>query len=1006
MKKIKLLFILFFALAVLPVAMAQQIKISGQVTSASNGETLPGVSVVVKGTTSGVATDLEGKYSLEAPSNATLVFSFVGMEPQEVAIQGRTTINVALATSASMLDELVVVGYGTTKVKDLTSAITTIKADEIIKTPSSQPMQALQGKVAGMQIVSSGSPGAASTVRIRGIGTIPGRGNESPLYVVDGMFFDNIDFLNNSDIASITILKDASAAAIYGVRAANGVVLIETKSGKYKEATQITYNGYYGYQSAQNVVKMANAEQFTTMALESGSAADATFIENAMQRYGRSRINPNVPDVNTDWYGEVLRIAPIQNHSLDISGGTEKVRFTIGANYFMQEGILNMQNEFERFNMRANVEVKANRWLTVGSNINISNGKRYGDAAGAWNQAYFAVPILPVYDDQNPAATPVNYANAQDLGYRSGQNPFPTMDFNIDLMKIRKMNSGLFLDFALIPNTLTFKTTYSFSYDALDQRIVNLPWFIGNSFQNPNATITRYMGLYDKQYWDNVLTFTKSIQSHNISVMAGTSYKNEGFQTLSAQGQNFPTDQETSWYINQSLTKLENSISDYAGRAFGMSYFSRVSYNYDDRYLLYATFRADGISKYQEKWGYFPAFGAGWVISEENFLKGNPNFPFLKLRAGWGQLGNDKIPASDGTYVTSVVTTTMGGTVYSGTVVSNTITYLGWEYVEQTNVGLTAKVLKDKLSLDFDYYIRDTKNAAIPVIVPGTGESYLKNVGEIRNSGIEIALDWSNKINKDFSYSIGGNFSTLKNQMTELYGQQYLDGGSAEFRQRIYVGEPLMAFYGREVEGVYQNQAEIDADPFASANGLVPGDFKYKDQNGDGIIDDDDRVILGSYFPNIMYGGYINIAYKKFDFSVNVYGQAGNKILNRKRGEIIWTADGNMDADLAVNRWHGEGTSNEYPSASGLRRGWNQKMSDYFVEDGSFFRIQNLQLGYTIQNSKWFGNNFPVTRIAFTADRPLSLFSYNGFTPEVANGIDSQTYPVPAVYTVSLNVRF
>jgi hypothetical protein len=348
----------------------------------------------------------------------------------------------------------------------------------------------------------------------------------------------------------------------------------------------------------------------------------------------------------------------------------------------------------------------------------------------------------------------------------------------------------------------------------------------------------------------------------------------------------------------------------------------------------------------------------------------------------------------------------MGGTVYSGTVVSNTITYLGWEYVEQTNVGLTAKVLKDKLSLDFDYYIRDTKNAAIPVIVPGTGESYLKNVGEIRNSGIEIALDWSNKINKDFSYSIGGNFSTLKNQMTELYGQQYLDGGSAEFRQRIYVGEPLMAFYGREVEGVYQNQAEIDADPFASANGLVPGDFKYKDQNGDGIIDDDDRVILGSYFPNIMYGGYINIAYKKFDFSVNVYGQAGNKILNRKRGEIIWTADGNMDADLAVNRWHGEGTSNEYPSASGLRRGWNQKMSDYFVEDGSFFRIQNLQLGYTIQNSKWFGNNFPVTRIAFTADRPLSLFSYNGFTPEVANGIDSQTYPVPAVYTVSLNVRF
>lgn len=1006
MKKIKLLFILFFALAVLPVAMAQQIKISGQVTSASNGETLPGVSVVVKGTTSGVATDIEGKYSLEAPSNATLVFSFVGMEPQEVAIQGRTTINVALASSSSMLEELVVVGYGTTKVKDLTSAITTIKADEIIKTPSSQVMQALQGKVAGMQIVAGGAPGDAATVRIRGVGSFPGRNNEGPLYVVDGMFFDNIDFLNNSDIASVSILKDASASAIYGVRAANGVVLIETKTGKYKESSQITYNGYYGYQSAQNVVKMANAEQFTTMALESGSAADASFIENAMQRYGRSRINPNIPDVNTDWYGELLRVAPIQNHNLDFTGGTENVRYTIGTNYFMQEGILNMKNEYERLNLRANVEVKANKWLSVGSNVIFSNATKYSAQNSAWNQAYFAVPILPVYDDQNPAARPVNYANAQDLGYRSGQNPFPTMDYNIDRMKIRKMNAGMFFDFTLIPKMLTFKSTYNFSYDVLDQRIVNLPWFIGNSFQNPDATITRYMGLYDKQYWDNVLTFNKSVQKHNITVMAGTSYRNEGLQALAAQGKNFPTDQESSWYINQSLTKLENSIRDDAFRFYGMSYFSRLAYNFDDRYLLYATIRADGNNKYQEKWGIFPTIGAGWVISEESFLKGNSNFPYLKLRASWGQLGNDKIQPSDGAFTTSIITTTMGGTVFSGTVVSSTFSYLEWELTEETNIGITAKLLKDKLSADLDYYNRDTKNAAIPVIVPGTGESFLKPVGVIRNSGFEIALNWSDRINSKLSYSIGGNLSTLKNETIDLYGQSYIDGGSAEFRQRTYVGEPLMAFFGREVEGVYQNQAEIDADPFASANGLVPGDFKYKDQNGDGIIDDDDRVILGSYFPNIMYGGNINITYSNFDFSVNVYGQAGNKILNRKRGEIIWTADGNMDADLAVNRWHGEGTSDKYPSASGLRRGWNQKMSDYFVEDGSFFRIQNLQLGYTIQNSKWFGNNFPVTRIAFTADRPLTLFSYNGFTPEVANGIDSQTYPVPAVYTVSLNVRF
>ncbi|KAF0204776.1 MAG: TonB-dependent receptor [Bacteroidetes bacterium] len=1006
MKKIKLLFILIFALAVVPVAMAQQIKISGQVKSASNGETLPGVSVVIKGTTTGAATDIDGRFSLEAPSTATLVFSFVGMETQEIEIQGRTTINVSLASSASMLEELVVVGYGTSRVKDLTSAITTIKADEIIKTPSSQAMQALQGKVPGMQIIASGSPGDAATVRIRGIGSFPGRGDDSPLYVVDGIFFDNIDFLNSSDIASISVLKDASASAIYGVRAANGVILIETKSGKFNEPTQIIYNGYYGYQSAQNVVKMANAEQFTTMALESGSPADASFIDNAMQRYGRSRINPNIPDVNTDWYGEILRIAPIQNHSLDFTGGTEKVRYTVGTNYFMQEGILNMQNEFERFNLRSNVEVKANKWLSVGSNLLFSNGTKYNDQESAWNQAYFAVPILPVFDDQNPSASPVNYANAQDIGYRSGQNPFPTMDFNIDRMKIRKMNAGLYFDFTLIPQMLTFKTTYNFSYDALDQRVVNLPFFIGNSFKNPDATITRTLSLYDKQYWDNVLTFNKSVQNHNFTVMAGTSFRNEGFQLLSAQGKNFPTDKETTWYINQSLNVLGESVSDFGGRLYGMSYFSRLAYNFDDRYLLYATIRADGGNRYQEKWGYFPTVGAGWVISEEQFLKGNANFPFLKLRASWGQLGNDKVPASSGAFTTRVVTTTMNGTIFSGTVVSSTFSYLEWELVEQTNIGITARLLNNKLSADIDYYNRDTKNAAIPVIVPGTGESFLRSVGIIRNSGFEIALNWSNEINNKLSYSIGGNLSTLKNETMDLYGQSYIDGGSAEFRQRTYVGEPLMAFYGREVEGVYQNQAEIEADPFAVANGLVPGDFKYKDQNSDGIIDDDDRVILGSYLPNLMYGGNINVTYMNFDFSVNIYGQAGNKILNRKRGEIIWTADGNMDADLATNRWHGEGTSNIYPSSSGLRRGWNQKMSDYFVEDGSFFRIQNMQLGYTIQNSKWLGKQFPVTRIAFTADRPLSVFSYNGFTPEIANGIDSQTYPVPAVYTVSLNVRF
>ncbi len=988
-------------------AFGQDRSISGTVFDRSTNESLPGATVMVKGTAKGVSTDMDGKFSLTISAGENiLVVSYIGYETSETTVGPENVINIQLIPSKTSLQEVVVVGYGSTKVKDLTSSITTVRSEDIIKTPASQPLQALQGKVAGLQVVTNGSPGDSPTVRIRGIGSFPGRDNEAPLYVVDGMFFDNIDFLNPSDIASMSVMKDASAAAIYGVRAANGVVLIETKSGSYNQKTEITYNGYTGYQVAQNVVKMANSQQFTTMALESGSAADESFILNAMQRYGRSYVDPSIPEPNTDWYSEILRPASINNHSLDFSGGTDKARYSMGANYFFQNGLMDMKNSYERMNLRSKIDMKATNWLTIGGNMILSNATKYNDQAGAWNEAYFAVPIMPVYDPLNTLADPTNYSNAQDLGYRSGQNPFPTMDNNIDKMKIKKMLANFYMEFNLIPKALTFKSTYNYSFTSIDQRIVNLPWFIGNSFQNPDATITRNYTNANNNIWDNILTFNKSIAKHSFVVMAGTSFKDEGYQFLTAQGKNFPTDMEQSWYIDQALNIPSTGVNDNGLRQYGMSYFGRVSYNFDEKYLIYATYRADGSNKYQQTWGYFPTVGAAWVITQEEFLKNNKTLPYLKIRASWGQLGNDRIQASDGAYTTNVYNTTFGGVVYSGTVVSSTFSSLKWELTEETNFGFTAKMVDNKLSIDFDYYNRDTKNAAIPVNIPSVGGSVLKPVGTIRNSGLELALDWTNRVNEDFSYSVGANFSTLKNEAIDLYGQDYIDGGSAEFRQRTYVGEPLMAFYGREVAGVYQNQAEIDADQFAKDNGLVPGDFKYKDQNNDGIIDDDDRVILGSYFPSFIYGGNISINYKNFDFSTSIYGQTGNKILNRKRGEIIWTADGNMDADLATNRWHGEGTSNEYPSAAGLRRGWNQKMSDYFVEDGSFFRIQNIQLGYTIKNSAWLGGQFPQTRVFFTAERPLTLFKYNGFTPEVANGWDSQTYPVPAIYTFGLNVKF
>lgn len=987
-------------------AWSQDRTVSGTVTSADEGVGLPGVNVVVEGTTKGTTTDVEGRYSLQlAETENTLVFSFVGYTPQTVQVNNRNVIDIVLQGDVLSLEEIVVVGYGTQREKDLTSAISTVRTDDIVKTPTNQAMQALQGKVPGMQVVSSGAPGSSPTVRIRGIGSYPGIGSSSPLYVVDGMFFDNIDFLNTSDIATISVLKDASAAAIFGVRAANGVVLIETKSGKVNQKAQISYSGYYGVQRAQNVIQMANAEQFTNMANESGSAPDAANILNAMQRFGRSRANPNVPDVNTDWYKEVLRTAAIQNHSVEIAGGNETTTYSVGGSYFAQEGVLAMKNDFERVNLRTRVDYQATPWLKIGGNVTLSNASQQLPNSAVWNQVYYAVPILPVYDPTNTAASPEPWANAQSIGYRQGQNPFPAMRYTDDSRKTQTFFGNFYVKLDLIPDKLTFQSSYNTAYFFTNQRTMNLPYFIGDNFLRQNATLTKRSETTVNQFWDNVLTFEQFSGDHYIQAMVGTSFRDESWQMLTAAGSEFVDLSKQAWYLNFAGVKDAQSIQDGGAREYGLSYFARLSYNFKEKYILYGTMRADGSRKYQSKWGYFPSVGAGWVLSEENFMSDVDAINFLKLRGSWGQLGNDKIAPSDGSNTTTTIVTAINDVETSGLITTNTFDYLSWELVEQWNLGFTARALNDRLSGDIDYYSRDTKDAAIFIVQPMGGATVRRSAGVIRNSGLELALNWSDERSGDFTYNIGVNMATLKNEVLDLYGQPYVDGGQAEFRQRSIVGEPLLAFFGYEVLGVYQNAEQVQADPIAVANNLVPGDFIYKDRNGDGAINDDDRGVLGSFFPKFTYGANFGVGWKNLDVSVALMGQNGNKILNRKRGEIIWTPDGNLDADLAKNRWHGEGTSNKYPSSAGLRKGWNQKMSNYFVEDGSFFRIQNVTVGYTLRDKQLFGATMPETRIMLTAERPLTLFNYNGFNPEVDNGIDLQTYPIPAVYTIGLNVR-
>lgn len=987
------------------------ITIQGTVTD-NDDQPLPGASVIVKGTTTGTQTDFDGNFTLDkVPVNGTLVFSYLGFTSSEVSVNGQTDFAVQLGEDAQALDEVVVVGYGTQKKADLTGSITTISSEDITRTPSGSAMQSLQGKVAGLQVVSSGAPGSGPTIRVRGVGSYVG-GASNPLYVVDGTFFDDIDFLNSEDIETISVLKDASASAIYGVRAANGVVLIETKSGKKNQKPQITYNGYQGVQVAQNIVKLSNSEQFATLARESGSAAEAQFVDNAIQRYGRSRVNPNVPNVNTDWYDLILRHALQQNHSLGITGGTEGTTYSVGMSYFEQEGILKMKNDYDRFNIRTKLDFDISDRLKVGVSTLFSNAKKFRPETTAFALAYFAVPTMPVLDPSKTDAFPRPYANAQDLGYRGTQNPFPVMENTENRDKIRNTLMTFDISYELVPDKLTFKTAYYHNLETTETREVRLPFFFGNgnAFRE-NAELIKRNQTFSEQTWDNTITYNDSFDKHNLTVLGGTSFRDRSLEQLEAKGLNFPNGPgigDESYYLDLAKTIDVDGVGDNGVGQYFFSYFGRVAYNFDSKYLLYGTFRADGTSKYQDKWGYFPTVGAGWVVSQESFMDNLDVLDFLKLRASWGELGNANVNSSTGGITSTEVSAAFGDIRYPGLVTSSDFEALKWEVTAETNVGISARMFKNRLSLETDYFDRETRDAVIPVsrlLVPGETR---QNVGIIRNSGFEVVLNWNNTVSDDFSYSIGGNFSTLKNEVLDLAGQENLTSGG-DVAQRTVIGGTINPFFGLEVAGVYQNLEEIQADPAAQAaiaDGLVvaPGDFRFVDHNGDMVIDAQDRVDLGSYLPTYSFGFNLGLNYKAWDFSLNVIGQGGNVIANQKRFSIRQTPDPNIDRDFAINRWHGEGTSNTYPSARGIRNPWsNQFLNSYFVEKGDFVRLQNVTLGYTLPQLK--GKFNPNIRFYLTAERPLTFFDYNGFTPEVSDGRDNQTYPIPGVYTLGVNIK-
>lgn len=998
----------------------QDVKVTG-IVKGPDGQPIPSVTVKVKGSNAATTTDGAGTYSINVPDGATLVFSSVGYQSQEVVVGNRTQVDVTMQIAAQNINEVVVIGYGTAKKADLTSAIGTVKPEELKKVPSGNLLNAVQGNVTGVQISSLGGPGDAPEINIRGIKSLYGGGI---LYVVDGVFVDNIDFLSPNDIQDLQILKDASSAAIYGYKASNGVILITTKGGRYNRNATISYSGYYGVQAANNVVKMANAEQFVNFANESGSSVEIASVQAAIARFGRSRVNPNLPDVNTDWYKEALRRAPIMNHELSVDGGSEKISYSIGGSYFTQDGILDMKSSsYKRYNLRLKLEAKATDWLTIGAGLVYSKSDQTGyGGVNPWAEIYYAVPILPVLDPNYAGQTVYSqpYSSAKDIGYRDHQNPFPGIENVDNLGERRRITANVFGDFHILPKTLSFRTSLSYNNKNDNNRLMNLPYFIADAYQRSlvQSSITRSNVLEENYTFDNTLTYTKAFGDHNVTAMGGFSFRDERFNFYSVtgnfyEGSPFSRDVKQSWYINNTSASSRvatDADADHAPtRVYSRSYFGRLQYKFMDKYIAYATIRNEAANKYnQEKSITLPSVGLAWIVSSEDFMKNVSGINYLKIRAGWGRLANGNVPTARAQSANSV------WTVFNDTKVDgfNFSTYqdnLSWEFNEELNVGADLELLNRRLSFTADYFVKNTKNLAIPVLPQVGNETSYQNVGAMRNRGIEISATWKGKIANDFGYTLSGNFSTIKNEVTDLFGQAFITRGPlAEFPQRLTVGQPFDVFYGYDILGVYQNQQEIDKDPVAvAANaggaGVKPGYFKFRDVNGDGVLDANDRIYLGSPAPTYYYGANFGLNYKNFDLAVRIYGQGGNIIFNSNRAEVFRTQGRNIDNQLAENRWHGEGTSNTYPSSEGYRTAWNQKASRFWLEDGKFFRIQNIQLGYSLAKQK----KIPEMRFTITADRPLVWSKSKSTNVEVGfDGIDSGTYPTPSVLTIGWSVKF
>lgn len=1016
---------------------AQTVK--GTVISGSDNEPLIGASVMVQGTKNGTVTDLDGNFTITAKNGQTLEVSYLGFITQKVKVTG-SVINVTLLEDKQSLDEVVVVGYGVQKKKLVTGATVQLKGDDIAKLNTTNPLSAMQGQTPGVNIVStSGQPGASMSVTIRGLGTV---GNSQPLYLIDGVGGD-ITTLNPADIESIDVLKDAASAAIYGAQAANGVVLVTTKSGK-EGVSKITYDGYVGWQTLGRKFEMLNANQYMQI-------MDEALLNSYMSPIDWTSLsairdaNGNV--YNTDWIDQAVDNGALTtSHSLAFTGGSKTSTYSISGGYTGQDGLIGGSDVsyYKRYNLRANSEHKMwNGLVTIGEHV----GFVYKDSRGMGTgniynnnlrSAFSTSPLVPVYDANG------NYYSTVDSDWNKNDgNPYGTMMMNrYNQSKNTSVDANVYVQIEPIKN-LKFKTVFGLSYGGSNYRSFTPIYKFTPQSGNGITKVNQSNGNGTSLVWTNTLTYDFDIKDHHISALLGSETTKYDGESTGSYGVNL-----TAGFDDWEHAYVENTEKGHADRKVsggpydatrGQSFFARLGWSWKDRYMVNATMRADGSSKFAKghRWGYFPSVSAGWTLTEEDFMKSAASWlDFLKLRLSWGQVGNANINCYQ--YLAPVTTSNTnynfgatGGTdawvmgAYTERLANEKVK---WETSEQYNVGLDARFLRQRLSLTLDGYIKSTKDWLVQAPIratAGTGGPVI-NGGDVKNKGIEVGLSWNDNIGRDFTYSVGANFAYNHNEVGNIptldgiiHGKDNQIFQNAEEFYRAENGHAIGYFWGYKTAGLFQNQKEIN-DWIAAGNGIYqadvkPGDVKYVDINHDGVINASDKVDLGNGLPKYTFGFNVNLAWKGFDLSANFTGAAGFQIAQSYRDPS--SSQANYSRRI-LKRWTGEGTSNEIPRVTYGDVG-NWLFSDLYLQDGDYIRLQNLTMGYDFKKLiSWKG--LSKMRLYFQVQNLFTLTKYDGMDPEIGSfngtdgnssdawvsGVDMGYYPHPRTFIVGLNLAF